>query len=863
MALQGDWKVQALSKTFNLTVGEEIRETAYDLDGNPITATDEVTGETIETTTNKIKPFIFESKISSGRFRGADWTYLVGDNNQPEAYAQWSTVGVSYPLLKTPLRMSAILTAFGDDEYDPLPKGLKIVQGEDLESANDIPYITGTPTESGTFEVEFKIWAPNDTVFGIGNEPLEAFSADGTGKEYLITEFHNNLYELDLEKFHDPRVGDTIQQIQSDGTIRTIIVQQMYVAYIPVAKFKFTILDVIVPAEPPISTKYEWESVTLGQNPEIQKIVSAAAKASELLNINVGLAKSGLELAQKFLLGVLNPKIIILNRIADEIDNFVSDFRNTGFFILEVTPTGKEIIPKDADGNPIKLLLYAPAIAANYAAAAAVGQTAEFLQWTVDTLGIPEYGVSGAPNQSYAVETRKALPLSERTENANDDTLATKDPLFGIYKFTPSQVIAQTIAAMDDKLDERRPIFSPSAEVGAIMVIVAYKDLSLNIANIRTAIGALISFFGGETGLFTVGFKKAFNIIGSIDDVFNGITDTDVTLTVEQISGVLGTNDDKVATNVRNYVDAFEVNDFVVGPRAKFGARCMGFVKEIKSTETPNSNEVYQKQELVITAASRIDKIAFEKLGAGATLQLAHYEKAEKKYVDENTGKPVSGGFYNSYRLLEELSTNIPDPSSTPFLYSIISEAKAATTKVSREVKDDKFTPFFAQVGGTEDVTEIYFGKILKKVVVGKIETPKLSNPPPPNFKAAKLEDLIGDFNGFYSAIATLTTALRTIAGDSSSELKKFVDYLDTKIKELDDLNKKLQTILKLFTDGLPSSGGYVLTIPPAIGGNDLIKSALQGASNRPPDDLDFAVGFFMMGGGPSMKVLNKLLNST
>ena len=39
---------------------------------------------------------------------------------------------------------------------------------------------------------------------------------------------------------------------------------------------------------------YEWESVTLGQNPEIQKIVSAAAKASELLNTNVKLAKTGL-----------------------------------------------------------------------------------------------------------------------------------------------------------------------------------------------------------------------------------------------------------------------------------------------------------------------------------------------------------------------------------------------------------------------------------------------------------------------------------------------------------------------------------------------------------------------------------------
>ena len=599
--------------------------------------------------------------------------------------------------------------------------------------------------------------------------------------------------------------------------------------------------------------KYEWESVTLGQNPEIQKIVSAAAKASELLKTNVALAKGGLELAQAFLLGVLNPKILLLSAIADEIDNFVNDFRNTGFFILEVTPTGKEIIPKDADGNPIKLLLSAPAIATNYAAAAAVGQTTEFLQWTVTTLGIENYEVQGAPNESYAVATGKALPLSARTENANDDVLATKDPLFGIYKFTPSQVIAQTIAAMDDKLDERRPQFSTSAEVGAVMIIVAYKDMSLNLDNLKTAINAVVSFFGGENGLFTKGFQKVGNIVGVLDDVVNGIDDTDVTLTVEQISGVLGTDDDKVATNVRNYADAFEVNDFVVGPRVKLGARAIGFVKEIKSTETPNTNQVYQKQELVITAASRIDKIAFESLGAGATLQLAHYEKAERKYVDENTGKPISGGFYNSYKLLEELSN---DPTNI-FDENALGEAQEAVTKVTRKEGD----PFFTKVK-TEDVTEIYFGKTLKKTVVGKIETPKLQKAPPPNFKAAKLEDLIGEFTGFFNGIATLTNAIRAIAGGSSTELKKFIKYLDTKIEELEDLNKRLQAILKLFTSGLGDAGVYVLTIPPTVGGNDLIKSALQNAQNRPPDDLDFAVGFLMMGGGPSMKVLNKLLNS-
>ena len=101
---------------------------------------------------------------------------------------------------------------------------------------------------------------------------------------------------------------------------------------------------------------YEWESKTLGQNAEIQKIVSAAAKASELVNTNVGLAKSGLQLAQAFLLGVLNPKVLILNAIADEIDNFANDLKGTGFHILEVVPTGFEIVPTDPRGEPISLI---------------------------------------------------------------------------------------------------------------------------------------------------------------------------------------------------------------------------------------------------------------------------------------------------------------------------------------------------------------------------------------------------------------------------------------------------------------------------------------------------------------------------
>ena len=80
----------------------------------------------------------------------------------------------------------------------------------------------------------------------------------------------------------------------------------------------------------------EWQSITIGQNKKIQEVVSAAAKASDLLNANVALAKGGLQAAQVFLQGILNPKILLLTAIADEIDKFVEDLKLTGSIFLNV-----------------------------------------------------------------------------------------------------------------------------------------------------------------------------------------------------------------------------------------------------------------------------------------------------------------------------------------------------------------------------------------------------------------------------------------------------------------------------------------------------------------------------------------------
>jgi len=600
---------------------------------------------------------------------------------------------------------------------------------------------------------------------------------------------------------------------------------------------------------------YEWEQFTIGQNQSIQNIVGAATKASELLTTNMAIAKTGLQLASAFLMGVVNPKVLLLNAIADEVDKFTADFQGTGFHVIEITPTGKEVMPKDADGNPIKLAVGAAGIAANYTAAAAVGLTEEFAAWTKEFLG--EDDPANLKKTTYMVSQGKSLPPAKRTENANDDSVSEKDPIFGMHKMTPSQIIAQIVSAMDDQLDDRRPQFSSSADVGAIVIIIGFSDMTKNLPSLKGAIEALVQFFGGDNGLLTKGMQQLGTLVEAAAGQLEDPSKHNVKFKVEDITGVRGTITDKETLKEvgieYNFNKMFEVGDFVVGPRAKFGARAMGYVSAVENAvameDDPKTaldeSEVYQTAEITITGASELDHIAFTNIGAGSSLQKVHYFQNKNTYVDQNSGEFVEGPPYNDYKYYADLTAE---------------EAAVGDTKVVREEGKALLT-----VSSTSTVLEKH--KIggsdyaVKTSVIGTIFEPKKKDAPPPNFKAAKLTDLIGDFKTFFAAINTFSDTLRGMAGDSAGALDGVIDFLDGKIAELDKINEALQKVLSLFSVGLPQAGVYVLKIPDGTtGGNDAVKSALSSATERPPDSLDFCVGMMMMGGSASIKPLMTLL---
>ena len=160
----------------------------------------------------------------------------------------------------------------------------------------------------------------------------------------------------------------------------------------------------------------------------------------------------------------------------------------------------------------------------------------------------------------------------------------------------------------------------------------------------------------------------------------------------------------------------------------------------------------------------------------------------------------------------------------------------------------------------TVGITEKYE---TKNEVIGKIDRPKVAvenKGIPPNFKKAKLEDLMDELKIFFEQIQRFTNGMRDFAAGATEELAKVIEYLDGKIAEIDELNESIQAILAIFTIGIPDAGVYVLSIPTTTGGNEAIKEALTSAINGPPNTLDYSVGFMMMGGGPSMEPLQKLL---
>ena len=137
-----------------------------------------------------------------------------------------------------------------------------------------------------------------------------------------------------------------------------------------------------------------------------------------------------------------------------------------------------------------------------------------------------------------------------------------------------------------------------------------------------------------------------------------------------------------------------------------------------------------------------------------------------------------------------------------------------------------------------------------KYAKTGKIAREKLAELPdsiPPDFAGIQIKDIIPGWGEFFEILENFVKQLKGLAIDSAGMIQDLIDMILGIEKFLEDLVKIITEFLEFFSIQLPSTGIYALHIPDQSGGNDGIKSALSGATGL-PTTLSYSAGILFVG---------------
>jgi hypothetical protein len=133
---------------------------------------------------------------------------------------------------------------------------------------------------------------------------------------------------------------------------------------------------------------------------------------------------------------------------------------------------------------------------------------------------------------------------------------------------------------------------------------------------------------------------------------------------------------------------------------------------------------------------------------------------------------------------------------------------------------------------------------------VGKIAMEKLELLPdstPPDFGGIQIKDIIPGWGEFFQILENFVKQLKGMISDSVSFIQDLIDMIKSIEAFLDELIKIITDFLAFFEKQLPSTGCYALYIENAQGGTDQIKSQIISAKTSLPD-LAYAAGVMFVG---------------
>ena len=593
----------------------------------------------------------------------------------------------------------------------------------------------------------------------------------------------------------------------------------------------------------------EWKPFQIAAAGEIQALADSAAALADTVKETLTLANLGMS-AVKILaqLQNINPLLIALDALADEILKEIANLKEAGYYYLMIDPYFiKNVTPEPAftygfeqlrTKGGIRLFLLKDK------------DTGEYLE-VAERRGIHEFPTQAQLDSEEAkpllATPRKLIPGGYNPyENSLVDPLANISPY---PKFSTKQVIEEFSKAFDDEGDVPRYKALDSAPKKIGTTVYARngdpysgwdktKDFGLQLYDVglanqtvdytieRKPVNSIIQY--GKPNIITNSGAIAIIIAAPSFDVF---TDTfnafskmfsdipefsAVTKSMfDSFAEILTPNDVVIKlTQVDTKYGSFVEGDIIGGEK-------YGGLAEVVSV---NADSIVAT---VMTAQKRV--IRTDDLRNEFEYMETVDINSNERWIDmELTAKPI--------RSADGLNPFIPGD-------DVYEQEKRGEYGLGSDLFPNYVTK------GKHTVTFPQPRRIYPKLAkVGMEKLAELPDSTKPDFNGIQIQHLIPAWGDFFQILENFVKQLKGMISDSAAFIQDIIDMIKDIEKFLEELVKTITEFLEFFSITLPSTGVYALNIKSQDGGNDGLKTAISGASGLPDPPLAYAAGILFVG---------------
>ena len=612
-----------------------------------------------------------------------------------------------------------------------------------------------------------------------------------------------------------------------------------------------------------LTAKAEWKPHQIAKAGDIATLANAASALADTVKSTLSLASAGMEVVKLLaMLQNINPLLIALEALADEVLKQIQDLKEAGYWYLYVDPY------YEGNVSPTQKYNYGFEQLRNLAGDLIWSYKDGSGNWSDKTDGVWNSAPTLAKIHSddakpHLASPRKLIPGGYDSSNPLVDPLRSSDD-GGVSKFptfTTKEVINEFVKAFDDEGDVPRYKLvgevSAAPKAGEVVYDVdgnsytgwdpkidfglelfdmgkASEDGSTvkNYAAARKALNNKVTpgkpnilgnteYAGGSGAIAIIiasgNFNEFVDVFNKFSQMFSDIPEFSSSTgknLLDALTEIITPNDVTVKlTQVDTKFQSFIVGDVIGGQKYL----SLGEITEIVEGSVVPTTMVGRK------AVSDTDDA-----GMITTVMTDFNMNEVERWVDmEVVLDPI--------RNLDGLNPWIAGD-------MVVEMEERGTTG---STGDDLFPNYVMKGGDTTELPKEL--RIYPKVaIVAMQKLMILPESTPPDFGGIQIKDIVPGWGEFFQLLENFVLQLKGMISDSATFVQDMIDMIKQVEAFLEYMIKLIDEFLKFFQITLPSQGVYALYIPNQPDGNDGIKTQLSGATGIP--DLGYAAGLLFVG---------------